>query len=197
MRHIFLAAQTPAQQLSSKMNIILNLCTLARPSPFPRVSFFRSLRLLALAGLSVLPGLTYAEDAVPKANVEAEQAIRSALANWTRAANQQDWKGALQVWAPDLIGWATEGPDDTYQREADFAVHPVPTRTTYVLTIDEIIVDGSVAVVRDTWKETTKQDKGPDKVSTYRSFEVCRRLPDNNWKISRWIDGPPMPVAGE
>jgi ketosteroid isomerase-like protein len=104
------------------------------------------------------------------------------------------FKTALQVWAPDLIGWGTEGPDDTYQREADFAAHPVPTRTTYALTINEVMVDGSLAIVRDSWTETTRQDNGPDKVTTYRSFEVWRRQLDNSWKISRWIDGPPMHV---
>ena len=124
-------------------------------------------------------------------NAQAEQAIRTALANWTRAANQEDWKTTLEVWAPDLVGWATEGPDDTYQREAEFAQHPVPTHTTYELTINEIIVDGSIAVVRDTWKEMIKQASGPDKVVTFRSFEVWRRQSDNSWKISRWIDGPP------
>jgi len=37
------------------------------------------------------------------------------------------------------------------------------------LTIDEVIVDGSLAVVRDTWTQTTKQDGGAIKVSAFRS----------------------------
>ena len=161
------------------------------------IAWFRSFLILVLVGSSVVPGLVYSADPALNPNAEAEQAIRAALANWTRAANQKDWKTALQVWAPDLIGWGTGGPDDTYQREADFAAHPVPSRTTCTLTINEVIVDGSLAVVRDSWTETTKQDNGPDKVTTYRSFEVWRRQPDNSWKISRWIDGPPMRLPGE
>jgi ketosteroid isomerase-like protein len=39
------------------------------------------------AGISMIPGLAYPADPAPNANAEAEQAIRAALANWTRAAN--------------------------------------------------------------------------------------------------------------
>jgi hypothetical protein len=76
-------------------------------------------------------------DGAEEANAAAEKAIRTALANWTRAANQQDWKTALNVWASDLIGWPADGADDTYQRGAEFAAHPTPSRTTYSLTVNE------------------------------------------------------------
>ena len=124
-------------------------------------------------------------------NAVAERQIRAALAQWTAAANRGDYQGAFEVWAPDLIGWAPAGDDDTYAREAQFAKLPqrAPT-TTYALTINEVLVDGSLAVVRDTWTETTKQESAADTVSTFRSFEVWRRQPDRSWKISRWIDGP-------
>jgi steroid delta-isomerase len=124
-------------------------------------------------------------------NATAEAQIRKSLAKWTQAANRGDYKAAFEVWAPDLIGWAPQGPDDTYQREAQYAKQPMQVpKTTYALNIDEVIVDGSLAVVRDTWTETTKQDTGADKINTFRSFEVWRRQPDRTWKISRWIDGP-------
>ena len=141
--------------------------------------------LLAVSGLA---------DASPAAdNAAAEKQIRAALASWVEAANRGDYKAASTVWAPDLIGWAPEGPDDTYEREAAYAKLPVKTPdTTYALTINEVIVDGSLAVVRDTWTQTTKQDGGADKVSTFRSYEVWRRQPDASWKISRWLDGPMM-----
>jgi ketosteroid isomerase-like protein len=125
----------------------------------------------------------------------AEKQIRAGLATWVEAANRGDYKAALVVWAPDLIGWAPEGADDTYEREAAGARRPVQQpNTTYALTINEVIVDGSLAVVRDTWTQTTRQDSGADKVSTFRSFEVWRRQPDRSWKISRWIDGPMTPA---
>ena len=144
-----------------------------------------------LPGLALLAATALAHADSAADNAAAEKAIRSSLQAWVESANRQDWKTALQVWAPDLIGWASTGRDDSYQLEADYAkAPPQPPRTTYALTINEIIVDGSLAVVRDTWTETTKQDSGPDKVDTFRSYEVWRLQPDKRWKISRWIDGP-------
>ena len=150
---------------------------------------FRAIRIVVLLASA---GVVHAS---PDAdNASAEKAIRQSLANWVQAANRGDYKTALAVWAPDLIGWAAEGRDDSYQLEADYAkAPPQPPRTTFALTINEVIVDGSLAVVRDTWTETTKQDSGPNKVDTFRSYEVWRLQPDRSWKISRWIDGPTMP----
>jgi ketosteroid isomerase-like protein len=131
-------------------------------------------------------------------NAAAEKQIRAALAGWVEAANRGDYKAALDVWAPDLIGWSPDGPDDSYAREAAGAKAPSgPVRTTYELTINEVIVDGSLAVVRDTWTQTTKQDSGPDKIASFRSYEVWRRQPDRTWKISRWIDGPMTPAPAK
>ena len=129
--------------------------------------------------------------------VDAERRIRAALADWVAAANRGDYTGAMAVWAPDLVGWAPTGPDDSYARELGYSkLPPQPVRTTYALTINEVIVDGSLAVVRDTWTQTTKQDAGADQRATFRSFEVWRRQPDGAWKISRWIDGPLQPASG-
>ncbi len=155
----------------------------------------RAAMLLAVGLTFVASGSVEAADDAAAVNAAAEQDIRTALAHWTEAANRGDWKAALVVWAPDVIGWPASGPDDTYQREAEFAKRPPqPPKTTFGLTINEVIVDGSLAVVRDTWTETTTSARGPDKVDTFRSYEVWRRQPDQSWKISRWIDGPPMPL---
>jgi ketosteroid isomerase-like protein len=148
-----------------------------------KIHVFCSVALLASAGV------VHAHPAAD--NASAERAIRQSLAHWVEATNRGDNKAALDVWAPDLIGWAPAGMDDTYQLEADYAKGPSqPPKTTYALTINEVIVDGSLAVVRDTWTETTKQDSGPDKVDSFRSYEVWRLQPDKHWRISRWIDGP-------
>jgi ketosteroid isomerase-like protein len=150
----------------------------------------------ALFGLTLLAASCLAHADAASANAEAEKQIRAALAHWTAAANRGDYASAFSVWAPDLIGWAPAGADDSYEREAQYAKLPQsPPKTTYALTINEVIVDGSIAVVRDTWTETAQQDSGPAKVNTFRSFEVWRRQPDQSWKISRWIDGPLMPQA--
>jgi len=146
--------------------------------------------------LLVAAGFAHAEPAAD--NAQAEQRIRSALADWVAAANRGDYKATSEIWTTDMIGWAPEGPDDSYAREAAAAkLPPQPVTTTYALHVDEVIVDGSLAVVRDTWTQTTKQKSGTDKVATFRSFEVWRRQPGGNWKISRWIDGPMMPAVAQ
>lgn len=156
----------------------------------------KSHKLMALALLAAAGG---AHAAAPSENAEAEQQIRAALAAWVTAANRGDYAATMKVWAPDMIGWAPSGPDDSYERERrSLQLPPQPVRTTYGLTVNEVIVDGSLAVVRDTWTQTTKQDAGPDQRATFRSFEVWRRQADGAWKISRWIDGPMQaaPAAG-
>ena len=141
-----------------------------------------------LFGFALLVTLPFAIAHPTADNAAAEKQIRAALAGWVEAANRGDYKAASEVWAP-------EGPDDTYEREAAYAKLPIkPPTTTYALTINEVIVDGSLAVVRDTWTQTTKQAAGANKVETFRSYEVWRRQPDASWKISRWIDGPMMPA---
>jgi len=108
-------------------------------------------------------------------NRAAEKDIRATLSRWTEATNRGDLKTALSVWAPNLVGWSADSPDDTYPLETEFAKQPPgPVKTRYGLTINEVIVDGSLAVVRDTWTKTTKRDSGPDKVATFRSYEIWR-----------------------
>jgi len=149
------------------------------------------MKISCLAGLALLCCTVSAYADPAPANGVAEKAIRASLAAWVEAANRGDYKAASVVWAPDLIGWPPEGPDDTFARESEYAKLPVkPPQTTYALAINEVIVDGSIAVVRDTWTQTTRQASAADKVETFRSFEVWRRQPDASWKISRWIDGP-------
>lgn len=122
----------------------------------------------------------------------AVRAIRAALADWVAAANRDDWKAAARVWAPDLEGWYPGQPDDTYAREMERLAHPRPARATtrYAVNVVEVMVSGSMAVVRDIWRFTTSPGPGDSTVSIVRGFEVWRRQPDNQWKIARWISAP-------
>ncbi len=125
---------------------------------------------------------------------EDEAQIRASLACWVKAFNSGDLKAAAEVWAPDLIGWAPEGEDDSYATEKEFAARAQgkPPAATYALEINEVMVSGDLAVVRDTWTETPRADSA--KARVFRSFEVWRRQKDGAWKIARWIDGPPRPA---
>ncbi|HEY6221611.1 MAG TPA: nuclear transport factor 2 family protein [Candidatus Eisenbacteria bacterium] len=150
---------------------------------------------VAVACFFALPELARASTD-PSRRATDETEIRAALARWVEAANRQDWKAALEVWAPDLIGWYPGQPDDTYAREQANSTRPKREHSTrFELTIDEVIVSGDLAVVRDTWTIRSGDAAGPA-ASTLRSFEVWRRQPDGIWKIARWISAP-EPTAGK
>jgi len=126
----------------------------------------------------------------PVRNAKDDEAqIRARLEKWVEQFNTGDYAGAATIWAPDLVGWMGGAPDDTYQREMEAAKRAVPAEAPqFALTIDEIIVEGDLAVVRDTWRETLR-----DRKMIFHSFEVWRRQPDGQWKIARWIDAAPEP----
>jgi ketosteroid isomerase-like protein len=133
---------------------------------------------------------TAAQGAPGSEEAKAEKEIRSALAGWVAAANRGDWKEALKVWAPDLIGWYPGLPDDTYAREVERAARAGAPRTTYEVDIQEVMVSGALAVVRDVWTFSTRSANSALRVEKVKSFEVWRRQPDGLWKISRWISAP-------
>jgi len=117
-----------------------------------------------------------------------ETRIRARLAQWVEQFNSGDYAGAATIWAPDLIGVIPGRPDDSFDREMAGAQKAQRSQARFALTVDEVLVDGDLAVVRDTWKQT-----GAGKDVTFRSFEVWRRQPDGQWKIARWIDAAPEP----
>jgi ketosteroid isomerase-like protein len=139
--------------------------------------------LLLLAGSAGAAGPIQAQ--------QDEAVIRQSLADWLVAFNSGDYAKAAQVWAPDMRGWG-DGAEDSYQREMDGAKKTpkvADPKWHYALRIDEVMVEGDMAVVHDTWTET-----GPTgKARSFGSFEVWRRQPDKSWKISRWIDGASTP----
>ena len=138
-------------------------------------------------GLAI-PAAARAAESAPEA--QAEKEIRNSLTRWVEASNRGDWKEAVKIWAPDLIGWYPGSPDDTYTREVEGAAKAGAPRTKYELEITEVMVSGSLAVVRDVWTFTTTETVGEPKVEKVKSFEVWRRQPDGAWKISRWISAP-------
>jgi ketosteroid isomerase-like protein len=143
---------------------------------------------LVLLGANVTP----ARSQTPSDSAVAVRAIRTALADWVKAANREDWKAAAGVWAPDLVGWCRGQPDDTYAREIDRLAHPRPSRlsTHYEVDVVEVIVSGSLAVVRDIWRFTTHPGSPDSSASTVPSYEVWERQHDHHWKIARWISAP-------
>jgi steroid delta-isomerase len=113
------------------------------------------------------------------------------LHDWAAANNRGDQQRANEIWAPGVQGWFPS--NDQFTTEAAARIVGMPTemagKPTYDVTINEVLVSGDLAVVRDTWKETRRfGDKTVERV--IRSFEVWQRQPDNQWRITRWISAP-------
>jgi ketosteroid isomerase-like protein len=149
-------------------------------------------RLELILGTVLVIGAGPLHAQLPGDSSAAVRDIRAALARWIEAANRQDWRAAAEIWAPDLVGWYPGQPDDTYAKEQASAARPRPGRkpTRYEVTVNEVMVSGSLAVVRDTWRFTTNSGSPDSSVAVVRSFEVWRRQPEGAWKIARWISAP-------
>src|SRR5438270_13842956 len=94
---------------------------------------------LALAGCA----------AVRPAPLDDEARNRPRLAQWVEQFNSGDYPGAATIWAPDLIGVIPGGPDDSFDREMAGAQKAQRSPVRFFLTVDEVLVDGDLAVVRD------------------------------------------------
>jgi ketosteroid isomerase-like protein len=155
------------------------------------------MKFSTLLGLALLASSHIASATTPAETAAADQQIRAALYQWMQAANKQDWTTALQLWAPDLVGWFAADNVDTYAQESDLIAHPPATRTAYtLLKVNEVIVEGSLAVVRDTWTRKIKQDDGQSLLFRVRRCEIWRLQPDKKWRISRYIESPPANTPG-
>jgi ketosteroid isomerase-like protein len=146
--------------------------------------------LIPLLTFLLLPPIGQAQEAADSAG--AVRSIRAALDGWVDAANRQDWQTAARVWAPDLVGWYPGQPDDTYAKEMERAANPKSGRpkTRYEVKVEEVMVSGPLAVVRDIWRFTTAPGTPDSLIAVVRGFEVWRRQADGHWKISRWISAP-------
>ena len=137
----------------------------------------------------------------PDADAAARMAIGRALADWMDATNRGDEKRAADVWAPGVQGWfpklAVVQLDEAYRTAGVGKRQGEKPWSTWKLSIDEILVSGELAVVRDVWGETV-HFPGTAKVAVrdIRSFEVWRRQPDGKWRITRWISAPEAWAGG-
>jgi ketosteroid isomerase-like protein len=120
-----------------------------------------------------------------------ERAIRMALRDWVDAHNRGDEERASRIWAPGVTGWFPASDQFTTAAAAALlgVAATTASRSTYEVTIDEILLSGDLAVVRDTWQETRHfGDSHARRV--IRSFEVWQRQSDHSWRITRWISAP-------
>jgi ketosteroid isomerase-like protein len=143
--------------------------------------------ILAYLVLS-LHAVAYAQAGADRAAVERQ--IRQSIEDWRAAANRDDTAGTGKIWAPGVKGWFPSAAE--FKNAAAFSdtVDAKSLRSTYTVTINEVLVSTDLAVVRDTWEETLHAPDGQTARRVIQSFEVWQPQPDGQWKISRWISAP-------
>jgi uncharacterized protein (TIGR02246 family) len=123
--------------------------------------------------------------------VDAETAIRGALAQWTADFNAREAARICDLFTPDLVYDYRGFPERGHADLCGLLLRSLADRTkrfTYALDIKEIIVSGDMAVVRLVWTlTTTLPGTSMPVVSKEPGLDVFRRQPDGNWRISRYI----------
>ncbi len=147
-----------------------------------------------LSTLLVLGFLVASSAGAPSPDAkQVEAQIRKAIADWIDANNRGDHAEANKIWAPGVKGWFPENAEFKNAaafRDKDAAVVKKAS-STFSVTIEEVMVCGDLAVVRDKWRETLHLTEGSQTAQrTIWSFEVWKPQADGQWKIARWISAP-------
>ena len=145
---------------------------------------------LILAAYLILSFNALAAAEPPPDRGAVEHQIRQSIEDWRAAANRGDDAGTSKIWAPGVKGWFPSAAEFENAAAFDGGVDAKSFRSTYAVTINEVLVSTDLAVVRDTWEETLHSPDGRTARRVIQSFEVWQPQPDGNWKISRWISAP-------
>lgn len=122
--------------------------------------------------------------------VEDEAAIRQRFDGWRNAFNARDADGACDLFAPDLSYSVPGVIQGDHQRMCSnlrrLLSSPGLSLSYAEPMIHEIIVSGSIAIVRLRWTLTTQVDGRRD-VTTEEGLDVLVRQADGRWSIARFI----------
>src|SRR4030095_1544737 len=110
-----------------------------------------------LSTLLVLVFLVASSAAAPSPDAkQVEAQVRKAIADWIDANNRGNHAEANKVWAPGVKGWFPENAE--FKNAAAFpdkdAALVKKASSTFSVTIEEVMICGDLAVVRDKWRET-------------------------------------------
>jgi ketosteroid isomerase-like protein len=122
--------------------------------------------------------------------------IRAALEQWRVDFNARRAAHICDLFAPDLRYDFQGLPEQNYTLLCDRLHRALADYTKsfqYKLHIKEIIVSGSLAVVRLTWISTVTGSDGRGRTEDEPGLDVFRRQPDGSWKIIRYIAYPRNP----
>lgn len=117
-------------------------------------------------------------------------AIRTALEQWRLDFNARRPAHICDLFAPGLRYDFQGLPEQTYPllcARLRRALADPAKRFQYGLRIKEVIVSGSLAVVRLTWISTVTLPDGKATTQDEPGLDVFQRQPDGRWTIIRYI----------
>jgi steroid delta-isomerase len=141
--------------------------------------------ILGAAGLSLMVACA----AAAQGDTPAQAEIRAALTQWMADFNAGKADKVCDLFAPDLVAQYRGQPERGYEALCGLlkrSLNDRGKRYNYALAIEEIIVEGDIAVVRLTWTLDVRSAEG-ESTSVEPGFDIFRRQPDGSWKIARYI----------
>jgi steroid delta-isomerase len=154
-----------------------------------------TIRLLAAAvfvSLAILAGT----DHVRAQNDDAAATIRAALEQWRLDFNARRAERICDLFDPELRYDFQGLPEQNYTLLCDRLHKALADRSRtieYGLRIKEIIVSGSIAIVRLTWISTVTGSDGASRTDDEQGLDVFQKQPDGSWKIIRYMAYPDRP----
>lgn len=109
-----------------------------------------------------------------------EQEITRLLEKWPQDFNAKNLEAACNLFAPDLIASYPGTPDRNYEGMCHTLKNAFYKNLTYEApNIEQIIIQGDIAVVRLIW--TLKTNEGSEQE---KGLDVFKRQKDGTWKIA-------------
>ena len=112
---------------------------------------------------------------------------------WTSAYEKGDLNGSMSIFAPNLVFAFQGSKDQDYEALRKGYVQDFATRapgTVWVPRIEEVYVEGTVAIVRSVWELKVKSGSGETQVKARnRSVDILSKG-SGSWRIIRSFNYP-------
>ena len=131
-----------------------------------------------------------------RADEEAAAAIRATLEQWRLDFNARRAEHICDLFAPALKYDFQGLPEQNYTLLCDRlhkALADHSRKFEYGLRVKEVIVTGSIAVVRLAWISTVTGSDGVARTDDEQGLDIFEKQADGSWKIIRYIAYPENP----
>ena len=149
---------------------------------------------LCLLCFAVLAICSCSQPAAPDTRAVDEAAIRTASADWSKAAQAKDLDKSTAVFADDGIAMypkmpILQGKEAIHKGWQQMLAAPGPGLT-FAPTGVEVARSGDIAWEHGKYEYATADKKGIVSIEKGKYVTVWKKQPDNSWKVAADIDNP-------